>query len=90
MSGGNASPVVNNAALHRYELTADGGVAYLEYSMQEGRISLDHTYVPDIMRGKGAGAVLVRAALEEAKHNGWSIVPQCTFVAAFLRKHAAS
>lgn len=90
MSEENPSPVVNNTALHRYELKAGGGVAYLEYSMQEGRISLDHTCVPDAMRGKGAGAVLVRAALEEARQNGWSITPKCTFVAAFLRKHAAS
>lgn len=83
------SPVVNNTELHRYELKAGGAIACLEYSMQGGSISLDHTHVPDAMRGKGAGAILVRAALADAKQNRWSIIPKCTFVAAFLRKRGA-
>jgi len=88
MSGGHFSSVVNNTALYRYELKADGEMACLEYSIQGTCMSLDHTYVPNAMRGKGAGAALVRVALEEARQKGWSITPKCTFVAAFLRKHS--
>ena len=41
--------------------------------------------VPPADEGKGIGARLVRAALDDARQRGFKIVPACSFVAAFVR-----
>jgi uncharacterized protein len=46
-----------------------------------------HTEVPPADEGKGIGARLVRAALDDARQRGFKIVPACSFVAAFIRRH---
>lgn len=86
-SGHQGGGVAHNPALHRFELNLNGETALLEYSLEGSCLNLDHTEVPDALRGKGAGGALVRAALAEAKERGWRVTPHCTFVSAFLRKH---
>jgi len=81
------APVVNNASLRRFELEVGGETAFLQYSFEANGFSLDHTHVPDSMRGKGMGAALVRAAMAEAKRRGWEATARCAFVEAFLKKH---
>lgn len=79
--------VIHNAEGQRFELLMREETAYLEYSRQGTNFSLDHTYVPDALRGLGVGGILVRAAVMEAKKQGWSIVPHCSFVVAYLQRH---
>jgi predicted GNAT family acetyltransferase len=43
--------------------------------------------VPTADEGRGIGASLVRAALDDARKRGFKIVPACSFVAAFVRRH---
>lgn len=66
----------------------DGEVAILSYTREGGLVVFDHTYVPVAFRGKGVAAALVRAALNEARKQHWKIVPQCSYVAAFIERHA--
>ncbi len=86
-ASGQSPDVTNNTAQNRFEFHLNGETAFLEYSLQESGISLDHTHVPDALRGKGIGGILTRAAVAEAKNNGWNVTPRCEFVNAFLRKH---
>jgi predicted GNAT family acetyltransferase len=72
---------------HRFEVLADGEVAYLRYSLRGDRISLEHTHVPDSWRGRGVGAKLAQAALEDAKEKGWKVEIQCSFVAEYVKRH---
>ena len=62
-------------------------LALMSYSRDGGRVVFDHTYVPEQFRGKGVAAALVRAALNEAREQHWQIVPQCSYVAAFIERH---
>ena len=47
----------------------------------------DRTFVPPEARGQGIAAKLVEAMVEDARADGFSIVPRCTYVAAAFRRH---
>jgi predicted GNAT family acetyltransferase len=71
-----------------YRLVADGHTAEMTFSRAgERMIIIDHTSVPEALRGRGIGDRLVRRAVEEAREQGKKIVPLCPFAAAQFRKH---
>ncbi len=53
----------------------------------EGRISADHTGAPEELRGTGAAGALVRHMVEDARANGFTIIPLCSYVQAQYAKH---
>jgi predicted GNAT family acetyltransferase len=81
-------PVTHNVGLRRFEVQAGGAPpAFLSYAHDGVRVVLEHTFVPEAMRGRGVAAVLVRAALDEARQRQWMIVPRCSYVARFIERH---
>jgi predicted GNAT family acetyltransferase len=79
--------VRNNAALHRFELDADGHTAVAYYRLAPGVITFTHTEVPPALSGRGVGSRLARGALEFARAQGLKVVARCPFVAAYMAKH---
>ena len=79
--------VRHNLAEHRYELDTDHGLAIAVYREQGDRAIFTHTEVPPQEEGKGIGSRLVRAALDDTRSRGLKIVPACSFVVAFVRRH---
>ncbi|MFC7739081.1 GNAT family N-acetyltransferase [Roseomonas sp. GCM10028921] len=80
--------VVNNAEHHRFEMdTDDGHRPFIAYSQHSGTIVLTHTEVPEALSGRGIGSLLVRGALGLIRTDGLRVVPQCSFVAAYLQRH---
>ena len=79
--------VKHNPAQSRYELDTEHGTAVAIYRQQGDRAIFTHTEVPPADEGKGIGSQLVRAALDDTRRRGLKIVPACSFVAAFLRRH---
>ncbi|KUF08898.1 GNAT family N-acetyltransferase [Pseudoponticoccus marisrubri] len=72
----------------RYWLVADGHEAELTYSrLGKTQIIIDHTGVPDALRGRGAGAALVAHAVADARAEGRRIVPLCPFARAQIARH---
>lgn len=65
----------------------DDEVSFLSYTFDGDQVVFDHTYVPARFRGKGIAAALVRAGLNEARRRHWNIVPQCSYVAAFIERN---
>jgi predicted GNAT family acetyltransferase len=47
----------------------------------------DHSFTPPQARGQGIAAQLVEAMVADARAQGFTIVPQCPYVAAQFRKH---
>ena len=81
-------PVVHNVSLRRFEdQTGDGPSSFLSYTFEGDCVVFDHTFVPDELRGRGIAANLVRAALNEARQRRWRIVPRCSYVAVFIKRH---
>ena len=50
-------------------------------------IIIDHTEVPDALRGQGVGLALVSRAVQDAREEGRTILPLCPYAAAQFRKH---
>lgn len=80
--------VTDNAARHRFEMEVEGWTAFVAYRRGAGVIMLDHAEVPRQLEGRGIGGRLVRATLDAVRAEGSKVVPRCSFVAAFMRRHA--
>lgn len=74
-------------AASRYEAAVGGSLAVAEYRLEGERVVFTHTFVPPELRGQGVAEKLVRAALEDARRAGRRVVPQCSYVALFIRRH---
>ncbi|MFD2740917.1 GNAT family N-acetyltransferase [Sulfitobacter aestuarii] len=73
----------------RYVAMVDGHEAEMTYSrLGESTIIIDHTGVPDALRGRGVGQALVRRGVEDARAEGRKIVPLCPFAKAQIERHA--
>ncbi len=79
--------VRHNEAQNRYELDTEHGAAIAVYRQQGDSLVFVHTEVPPADEGKGIGAKIVRAALDDTRNRGFKIVAACSFVAAFVRRH---
>ncbi len=79
--------VSHDRTAQRFDVALDGQTALLSYSRASGVISLDHTYVPVPIEGRGVAATLTRAALDFARAEKLRVVPACSYVAAYIRKH---
>ena len=79
--------VTNNPAKKRFELTADGHTAILEYDLIDGGIVIAHTEVPPPIEGRGHASALFRAALDSARAEGRRVIPVCTAFAGYVKRH---
>ena len=79
--------VRDNAERHRFELDADGHIAFSEYTRDGATLTIKHTEVPKELNGKGIGSALVRGLLDIARTQGLKVVPLCPFVAGYIAKH---
>jgi predicted GNAT family acetyltransferase len=57
------------------------------YTRSPGVISFDHTEVPEELGGAGVGSALARGALELARRSELKVVPRCSFIAEYVRRH---
>jgi predicted GNAT family acetyltransferase len=72
----------------RYIVRLNGAEAEMTYSRAgEHLIIIDHTEVPDAMRGRSVGQAMVLRAVEDARAEGRKILPLCPFAAAQFRRH---
>ena len=70
----------NGSSGGRYSATLDGAEAEMTFSRASPKlIIIDHTGVPDSLRGKGVGQALAQHAVEAARAGGWKIIPLCPF-----------
>jgi uncharacterized protein len=79
--------VRDNTQRSRFELDAEGHVAFSNYRRDGGTISIMHTEVPPALNGKGIGSALVRGLLDLVRAEGLKVVPLCPFVAGYIAKH---
>jgi uncharacterized protein len=77
--------VRDNASLNRFELDAEGAVAFASYRLTPQAVIITHTETPRALRGRGIASELVSGALIRA--DGRKVIAGCGFVADYLRKH---
>ena len=72
----------------RYFVIVDGVEAEMTYSrVSDTMMIIDHTEVPDALRGQKVGVRLVQRAVEDARAEGVSIIPLCPFAKAQIGRH---
>ncbi len=79
--------VRNDEAKRRFVADVEGHEVTIEYVRTGDAYDLQHTFVPEELRGRHVGEDLVRGALEQIKAQGATFLPTCPFVEAFLKKH---
>jgi predicted GNAT family acetyltransferase len=65
----------------------EGHAAVLDYTLAGSVMTITHTAVPPAIGGRGIAADLMRAALNAARGAGWTVDPQCSYAAAYMRRH---
>jgi len=79
--------VRDNTERHRFELDADGHIAFSNYRTADGVLTVLHTEVPKQLEGRGIGSALVRGVLEIARAQGLKVNALCPFVKGYLDRH---
>ena len=79
-----------SASEGRYEASVAGrdGMGKLTYSrVSPTKIIAEHTVVDNSLRGTGVATALVERLVADARSNGVTVVPQCSFVVAQRERH---
>lgn len=79
--------VVDNAAQGRFELEVDGQIAFADYERRGNVVIVPHVEAPVALRGTGASAELMEGVLALLRSRGETLVPVCSWAAAYLRRH---
>jgi len=79
--------VRDNKALHRFELDAEGQIAFANYRQTPQAVIITHTETPRAQRGHGVASELVEGALGLIRADGRKVIAGCSFVVDYLRKH---
>jgi predicted GNAT family acetyltransferase len=63
------------------------GIAEYELADEAGPMVFVHTEVLPGAEGMGVGRGLARAALDDVRRRGLRLVPECEFIAGFLKRN---
>ena len=80
---------MTNAPEHdRYEIRdGDRLLGVAAYERRGNQVVFTHTEVDSDAEHSGLGSTLVRAALDDVRSAGGTVVPQCSFVAGWIDRH---
>lgn len=79
--------IEHNEAAERFEAKLDGQLAVAEYQQQGNTLYFTHTEVPIRFRGQGIADKLAQYALDYASAHHLTVVPLCSFMATYIRRH---
>ncbi len=79
--------VIDNKEKKRFETEINGHPAFIEYAVRPNILVLTHTEVDKALAGKGVGSELVETVLLEIELRGLKVVPECSFVEKYIKKH---
>jgi predicted GNAT family acetyltransferase len=79
--------IAHDHAARRFETRVDGMQCTLDYTLAVAVMTITHTAVPAAVGGRGIASALTQAAVDVARAAHWRIVPQCSYAAAWLRRH---
>jgi predicted GNAT family acetyltransferase len=75
---------------YRARLAGHDAIGLLTWHTRPGASPIwvvDHTLVPTAIGGRGIAARLVEALIEDARKDGATIIPACSYVAAAFDRH---
>jgi predicted GNAT family acetyltransferase len=72
---------------YRASVPGSDAIGRLTWVARGGARIADHTIVPPEIGGRGVAAALVDALVADARNEGFTIVPACSYVEAQFRRH---
>lgn len=82
------TPVIRDEPQNnRFVMAVPGGEAFATYRRLDNYLIVSHTEVPSTLRGRGLGSQVAEALFENARRQGFRIVPACSFIADWVRRH---
>lgn len=72
---------------NRFEIRIGDNVAYVEYTLHDNNLDIEHTFVPKPLEGQGLAAALVKDAYDYALANNLKPVATCSYAVAWLERH---
>lgn len=79
--------VKHDADARRFAVAVDGHEGEVDYEMDGDVMVLTHTLVPEAIGGRGVAGALVKAAFDHARAQGLKVRPQCSYAAAWAKRH---
>ena len=79
--------VTHNPDKNRFETLIDGELSKLDYMEDGNTIVMTHVGVHPLHRGRGVAGKITEVALEYAKEKSLRVVPMCSYVGAYIRRH---
>lgn len=80
--------VTLDEAASRYIIMVDGAQAgFIQIEQSEDAVAFTHTEVYREFEGKGVAGRLAHDALTDAVARGKTIVPECPYIARYLKRH---
>ncbi|MBS0280397.1 MAG: N-acetyltransferase [Proteobacteria bacterium] len=79
--------MIDNEALHRFEVVENGLTVFANYREHDGRYVLTHVEADPALRGTGAAARLMQAIVDHARAKNLKLIPRCSYAVAWFRRH---
>ena len=79
--------LIDNKDVHNFEMYVNSQRSFIDYQRKDDTVYLLHTEVPEQQSGEGIASELVGKTLEYLHKNQLKMVPSCSYVRTFLRRH---
>ena len=79
--------VRENATNGRFEMEEGGHVVFADVRRNAGRLIIDHVEAPMALRGTGAAGRFMEGLVAEARRQGVTLVPVCSYARDWLARH---
>ncbi|WP_431015703.1 GNAT family N-acetyltransferase [Bradyrhizobium pachyrhizi] len=82
------SDIRDNPAMSRFEMPlGDTALAVAYYKVEDGRVVLLHTEVPQELSGLGYGSMLALGVFEALRRGGKRVIAECPFMSSYAARH---
>jgi predicted GNAT family acetyltransferase len=83
-----ASDIRDNPTMSRFEMSlGDGALAVAYYKVEDGRVVLLHTEVPQEPSGLGYGSRLAHGVFEALRRDRKRVIAKCPFMSSYAARH---
>lgn len=82
-----AAELTDNDFLRQFEIKVEGGLAKIEYSLQDRKIFLTKLIIPDTVTDENFKEDFLTIVFENIAERNISVVPTSPEIAKFIRRH---
>lgn len=84
----NTTKVAHRQEAQQFVISLEGEPAFMAYELaNDGTLMVMHTEVPEAYSGQGYAGQLAKAVLAYAAQQELKVMPYCTYMAVYLRRH---